>query len=61
MFVILHMLQVATWFEKLYPQVTYPSSHLSGALGWLLKKVTRLHERGVSHAIAVFLETEVDF
>ena len=55
------MLQLATWFEKLYPQVTYPSSRLSGALGQRLKKVTRLHERGVSHAIAAFLETEVDF
>ena len=57
------MLQVATWFQKLYPHVSYPASRLSGVgvHDWLQKKVTRMHEGGEDHAIAAFLTTEVDF
>ena len=57
------MLQVATWLQKLYPHVivSNPASRLSGVLGRLQKKVTKMHEGGEDHAIAAFLKAEVNF
>ena len=50
---------VSKWFERLYPNVSYPSSRLSGVFVRLMKKVTKMHEGGED--LAAFLATEVDF
>ena len=46
------------WFERLFPSVSYPSSHLGGVLGSILKKIKNLF---AEHAdLKSFLQNHVD-
>ena len=51
--------QVAIWFERLFPEVSYPSSRVSPMLDYLLKKAKSLHEK--KEDLQVFLCTQRDF
>ena len=53
------MFQVAVWFDTLFPDVSYPSSRLSGVLDRLVKKTQGLLSGGGD--MEAFLRTELDF
>ena len=53
------LFQVAVWFERPFPSVSYPSSRLGGVLGSILKKTKNLF---AEHAkLKCILQNHVDF
>lgn len=50
---------VAKWFTRLFPAVSYPASRLGGTLSRLLEKMRKLFEEGADYHS--FLEIVVDF
>ena len=51
--------QVSTWFDTLFPDVSYPSNRLSGVFYRLVKKTEYLQKEGAD--LTSFLQEKIDF
>ena len=49
----------SAWFDTLFPDVSYPSSRLSGVLNRLVKKTEDLQKEGAD--LNAFLQEKIDF